>query len=69
MGKRIRRSQLRAGDLVFFKTGWAKRHVGIYSGSGRFIHASTSKGVISSQLDSDYWRKHFWQARRVMRSQ
>lgn len=67
IGRRIRRSQLRAGDLVFFKTGWFKRHVGIYSGAGQFIHASTSKGVTSSKLDSPYWNKHFWQARRVMR--
>lgn len=37
-GKRISRSQLRPGDLVYFYSGI--RHVGIYVGGGRIIHAS-----------------------------
>src|SRR5699024_12817336 len=39
-GRRIPRSRLRVGDLVFFHTG-SGRHVGIYVGDGRFMHAST----------------------------
>lgn len=65
-GRRIGRSQLRSGDLVFFKTGWFKYHVGVYLGDGRFIHASESRGVIQSSLASDYWSKRFWKARRVV---
>lgn len=65
-GRRIGRGQLRSGDLVFFKTGWFKYHVGVYIGGGRFIHASESRGVIQSSLASDYWSKHFWKARRVV---
>lgn len=65
-GTPIQARQLSAGDLVFFKTGFAKHHVGIYVGSGQFIHASTSKGVMKSKLNSPYWSKHYWKATRVL---
>ena len=60
----VQRKYLRPGDLVFFKTGRYSRHVGIYLGESQFIHASRSKGVIQSDLDSVYWQKKFWQAKR-----
>lgn len=53
------------GDLVFFKTGWNQRHVGMYIGNNQFMHASTSKGVIISRLDNPYWASKFWQFRRI----
>lgn len=58
----------KAGDLVFFKTGRSRSglHVGIYYADGKFLHASTSKGVIYSSLKEDYWKKHYWMTRRVM---
>lgn len=69
-GPRVSVNQLRPGDLVFFHTGWGKRHVGIYVGiyveRGRFIHASTRSGVTMSRLGSSYWKSHFWKAVRVM---
>jgi cell wall-associated NlpC family hydrolase len=65
-GTPISRQQLSVGDLVFFKTGGSKRHVGIYIGKGQFIHASTSKGVIRSNLKSPYWSKHYWKSKRVL---
>ncbi|MCX8582440.1 MULTISPECIES: C40 family peptidase [unclassified Gilliamella] len=57
----------KAGDLVFFKTGRSRSglHVGIYYADGKFLHASTSKGVIYSNLNEDYWKKHYWMTRRV----
>lgn len=64
-GQAIDRQDLSPGDLVFFKTGGADRHVGVYVGNGRFMHASTSKGVTISRLDNVYWRDHYWQSRRV----
>lgn len=64
-GTKISRDQLRPGDLVFFKTGIKKRHVGVYVENSRFLHASTSKGVILSRLDNVYWDEAFWQARRL----
>lgn len=64
-GNYISDSELAAGDLVFFKTGSKARHVGIYVEDGKFLHASTSHGVIISRLDNVYWKKHYWHARRI----
>jgi len=63
-GHRIARRDLRIGDLVFFHTG-SSQHVGIYVGNNRFMHASTKVGVTVSSLDNVYWRRHYWQARRI----
>lgn len=65
-GKRVYINQLHAGDLVFFKTGPNVRHVGIYLEKGKFVHASTSKGVIVSTMYSGYWKNNYWQARRLI---
>lgn len=56
------------GDLLFFATsgGSAVSHVGIYIGSGKMIHASTSRGVIESSLDEKYYRQRFHSAGRVV---
>ena len=66
-GTRIDREDLLPGDLLFFKTGRGDNglHVGIYDSDNQFIHASTSRGVIRSSLDNEYWRDTFWQARRI----
>lgn len=63
-GSRIRRSKLEVGDLVFFKTGFNTRHVGVYVGDNEFVHASTSKGVIKSEI-AYYWDDKYWQSRRI----
>jgi len=64
-GERVSRSELQAGDLVFFKTGFRQRHVGIYMGGKRFLHASTSRGVMTSSLNNVYWNERYWKARRI----
>ncbi len=56
-----------AGDLLFFQPRRGPRHVGIYLGEGRFIHASTSKGVTEARLDDRYWRRILIGVRRVLR--
>ena len=66
LGQPISHGDLSPGDLVFFKTGYSSRHVGIYVGAGRFMHASTSQGVTMSRLDNIYWRSHYWQSRRLV---
>lgn len=65
---KVSASQLQTGDLVFFKIpGQGKTyHVGIYLEQGRFLHASTSRGVMISALTLDYWSRNFWQAVRVL---
>lgn len=59
-------SELRVGDLVFFKPKLKVRHVGIYMGNGQFMHASTSRGVTLSRLDNPYWQNAYWMSRRVI---
>lgn len=65
-GQPVATSNLKAGDLVFFKTSSKVRHVGIYIEDGKFLHASTSKGVMVSRLTDYYWKDKFWLARRVI---
>ncbi len=68
-GEKVNRSQLEPGDLVFFRTSGTTKisHVGIYSGDGQFIHASTrSKRVKYDRLDDKYFRKRYATARRVL---
>lgn len=60
--RKVKKGKLREGDLVFFHNGRKKRratHVGIYLKDRKFIHASTSQGVIISTLDEAYWDKHW----------
>ena len=48
------------GDLVFFRVhGKHITHVGVYLGNDYFVHASSSQGVIISNLKEDYWRKYY----------
>ena len=64
--RRISQSRLRTGDLVFFRTkGWKISHVGIYLTDGRFIHTSTSSGVIVSSLGEPYYSRTFRYGGRV----
>ncbi len=65
VGTEIEKKQLRPGDLVFFKTGLKVRHVAIYIEDGKFLHASTKKGVMISKLNDYYWDDKYWHARRV----
>lgn len=68
-GKKVKRKDLKAGDLVFFKiTNRGKlRHVGIYLSNNQFLHASTSKGVTISNLSNKYWDDSYWKAVRVLK--
>lgn len=53
------------GDLVFFNTRGGVSHVGVYLANGYFVHASTSSGVIISNLDENYYKERFLSAGRV----
>lgn len=67
VGKKVSKNSLKAGDLVFFKTGRGPngKHVGIYVKDGQFLHASSKAGVTYSSLSNPYWAKVYWQARRM----
>jgi murein DD-endopeptidase / murein LD-carboxypeptidase len=58
---KIDKDDLQEGDLVFFRIRSRYRisHVGVYLGNQKFVHASTSKGVIISDLNEPYYRKYF----------
>jgi len=67
----INTNLIQAGDLVFFtntyKTSKLVTHTGISIGNGEFIHTSSSKGVMISEInDPYYWRKKFLFATRVV---
>ncbi|MEK4384823.1 C40 family peptidase [Solibacillus sp. FSL W7-1464] len=66
-GTKVSKEDLEPGDLVFFNTSGKRiSHVGIYIGSGKFIHASTSKGVIKTNInDKYYWGKKYVGAKRI----
>lgn len=73
MGKKVRMNELKAGDLVFFKTfkgSGRVTHAGLVTDARRgdqvmFIHASSSRGVIEVNLMSNYYQKAFRKARRL----
>lgn len=58
--KKLSNAQIREGDLVFFKTnGTSISHVGVYLVNDKFVHASTSSGVMISDLNESYWKKYY----------
>jgi cell wall-associated NlpC family hydrolase len=60
--KRINKSELQEGDLVFFRTSGKKKvisHVGVYLRNNKFVHASTSSGVTINDLDDNYYARTF----------
>ncbi|MEX0684850.1 MAG: NlpC/P60 family protein [Balneolales bacterium] len=64
-GRRIWKRRAATGDLVFFQTGRRTLHVGIMIDKNRFMHASTSSGVMISSLSDKYWRERYIRARRL----
>lgn len=67
VGKPVSRSELRPGDLVFFRTrGRRISHVGIYIGNGKFVHASSARGRVRvDTLNSGYYHQRYVGARRI----
>ena len=62
MGTSVSKGSLEKGDLVFFRTNKSGKvsHVGIYIGSGRFIHApGRGKKIGIESLDSKYYSRHY----------
>jgi lipoprotein Spr len=58
--RKVSNAQMHEGDLVFFKTnGSSVSHVGVYLINDKFVHASTSSGVMISDLNETYWKKYY----------
>lgn len=73
IGKKTKRKKAKVGDLVFFKTpgkGRGINHVGlVVNADGRdikFIHSTSSRGVIVTSLNEKYWKKSFKFVKRVL---
>ena len=71
VGLHIGKASLTKGDLVFFRNTAGRRgisHVGIYSGNGMFIHASSrGHAVRIDTLSGGYYSSHFAGGRRLIR--
>ncbi|WP_343338568.1 hypothetical protein TPELB_07490 [Terrisporobacter petrolearius] len=70
-GTYVSRSNLKAGDLVFFDTVGSNNggvtHVGIYIGNGQLIHAASGQGkVVINDMNSSYYVNTYVNARRVL---
>lgn len=65
-GSTVTQTELRPGDLVFFRPDDQYNHVGLYLGDKTFVHASSSDGVTKAPIDTDYWQRHYWTSRRVL---
>lgn len=64
---KVKKGDLKPGDFVFFKIR-SKRitHMGVYIGDNKFAHASSSKGVMISNLDEAYWKRYYYNGGRIM---
>ena len=48
------------GDLIFFRARrFRVSHVGVYLANGYFVHASSSQGVVISNLNNRYWKRRY----------
>lgn len=72
IGRVIKFDDAKKGDLIFFKTNKSKQinHVGLITEASRdeikFVHSSTSKGVIISSTKENYYKTSFVQINRIL---
>ncbi|SMG48565.1 lipoprotein Spr [Sphingobacterium psychroaquaticum] len=63
MGEQVKRKyerELKEGDLIFFSFGGKTiDHVGVYLRNNKFVHVSTRKGVIISNIKDSWYYKYF----------
>lgn len=74
VGDEVKMKDLRPGDLVFFATGKKKNvvtHVGLVTdnsnGEVKFIHASSTLGVVETNISGEYYQQRYLWARRVIK--
>jgi len=65
----ISKDELKEGDLIFFKIkSHYISHMGVYIGDNKFAHASSSRGVMISNLDESYWKRYYYKSGRLLES-
>lgn len=67
-GQFVSKSELKAGDLIFFRTGRSYRinHVAMYIGGGNMIHASSGGGMVRvDSFNKDYYQRNYATSRRI----
>ncbi|MBM7703055.1 C40 family peptidase [Metabacillus iocasae] len=66
VGESITKSNLQAGDVVFFSNTYREgiSHSGIYLGNDEFIHAHSERGIEIARLTSSYWTEKYTGAKR-----
>ncbi len=58
------------GDLIFFRARrFRVSHVGVYLANGYFVHASSSQGVVISNLNNRYWKRRYAGCGRIYRDE
>jgi len=65
-GQKVDKKLQKIGDIIFFKTSHKDRHCGIIIEDGKFLHSSSSHGVIISSINNPYWRTKYLQTRRIL---
>lgn len=68
VSEKIKKEELKEGDLVFFNTTGGVSHVGLYLGNDYFVHASSSQGVTITSLNDPYFSRRYIGAGRVLDS-
>ncbi len=66
----VKNNDLQVGDLVFYKIrGNRVSHVGIYIGNHKFVHATTQRGVIISDMGEKYYKDRYYGSGRVIKTE
>jgi cell wall-associated NlpC family hydrolase len=67
IGTKVQRSELKPGDLVFFRNAKNRiNHVGIFVGNNIFVHSSLSRGITRDNLNESYFNSRFATGVRVI---
>ena len=59
MGQKVSSAEAKPGDFVVFKSGGYISHIGIYLGGGKFISATSSRGIAVDPVHGSYWGDKF----------
>lgn len=66
IGRRVTEQEARPGDMVAFMDGGEISHTGIYLGGGKFISATSSRGVMVANVHGHYWAEHLYGFSRII---